>query len=202
MGEVNSEPPPLDDDSAKQSSPGSTADEMSNIEKSINAMTDDLRVLRQEFEARIRHDDSKERAFQRLYNELDDLKRNANDEALRPMYLDIILLLDRIHKLEDETIEHPNANPDVHDILDTLSQEVLEVLARRGVELIQPSSKIFEKSNQRVVGTVQSSDQKKENHIDRVTRSGFVCNGLLIRPTDVIIYVYQKEERSEDNASA
>ena len=65
----------------------------------LDALSDlatDLSSLKRTVEDRLSYDKAKEEAFDRLYADLENLKKNAAFEQIRPLYMDLILLFDRI----------------------------------------------------------------------------------------------------------
>ncbi|MFM7276833.1 MAG: hypothetical protein ACKO1I_04035, partial [Microcystis aeruginosa] len=94
------------------------------------------------FEQRLTYDKEKEKAFDLLYTELQALKENSAFDSVKSLYLDLILLLDRVENIKesitDDKIE--NRSDSIKNILTSVSEEVLEILLRQQIEVIQTVS--------------------------------------------------------------
>lgn len=132
------------------------------------------------------YDKAKEEAFDRLYRELDDLRSDREFDRLRPLYLDLILLFDRI----DQSLAPASVNVASHAVLSSLREELLDVLYRRDIELIELSPTIFDPTVQHAVGAQRTELPDLHNAIASVVRQGFRCRGRLLRAEEVIVNRY------------
>jgi molecular chaperone GrpE (heat shock protein) len=147
----------------------------------------DVSHLREKFDARLSYDESKEQAFDRLYADLEGARADGEFERLRPLYIDLILLFDRIEKaVETLSTESVTGKPPA-ELLISLRDELLEILCRRGVDLIHPSPETFEPALQRVIGTQIAVDATADNSIAAVVRRGFRHGHRLVRPEEIIL---------------
>ncbi|MBV2137118.1 MAG: nucleotide exchange factor GrpE [Candidatus Thiodiazotropha sp. (ex Ctena orbiculata)] len=159
-----------------------------------------LASLKQEIIERLRYDETKERAFERLYTELDELKRDAAFNQLRPLYTDLILLFDRIDNLSESLPHDAVPAVDYVNTLKTFRDELRELLSRRGVDMIQTNQPEFDSAWQRAVGTEDTVNDHDDGHVARVVRKGFAAEDRLIRPEEVIVKRF-KPGPSEDTVS-
>ena len=137
------------------------------------------------------YDKAKEEAFDRLYRELDDLRSEREFDRLRPLYLDLILLFDRVDQSIAPALVN-DASPAREAVLSSLREELLEVLYRRDIELIELSPTIFDPTVQRAVGAQRTELPDLHNSIASVVRPGFRCRGRLLRAEEVIVNRYGK----------
>ncbi|MBV9929094.1 MAG: nucleotide exchange factor GrpE [Acidobacteria bacterium] len=182
------------DDAAGQASPPAGAADAppepgAQLLATLTEMSAELSVLNSTIEGRLRYDKAKEEAFERLYAELDEMKRNSAFEQARPLYTDLILLFDRIEGARQELARDGSEAPAVLPLLETLSEELLEVLARREVEVLRTSAE-FDPSLQRAVGTQPAPDEAGNNGVARVLRRGFRYRDRILRPEEVIVMKY------------
>ncbi len=143
------------------------------------------------FESRLKNDKTKEAAFERLYQEMDELKQDRELNQLRPLYIDLILLIDRMNNIYKEKVNNGSASPEITNLLESLSHELIEILYRRSVELIVCPSPIFDPSKQQVIGVVQTSNPQEDNYVVEVVRHGFKYKDVLLRPEEVVIKKYK-----------
>lgn len=147
-----------------------------------------LDLLVEKFETRLHHDKTKDEAFERLYAELDSFRRNDATQRLKPLYMDLILLFDRI-----EQICAAQTDPAVADLLGTIRDELLEVLYPRDVAPISCESTTCDSSVQQAVGTELASSPTENNVIARVVRRGFRHEERVLRPEEVVVKRYRQE---------
>jgi molecular chaperone GrpE (heat shock protein) len=143
------------------------------------------------FEARLHHDKTKDEAFERLYSELDSLRRNDASQRLKPLYLDLILLFDRI-----EQICAAQTDPAITDLLGTIRDELLEILYRRDVAPISSAGTAFDSSLQQAIGTEPAASTAENNAVARVVRRGFRYEERILRPEEVVVKRYRQETRT------
>lgn len=137
-------------------------------------------------QGRLAYDKAKEEAFDRLYGELEHLKSNAAFEQLRPLYLDLILLFDRIENICQSASGDSNAL----SLFRSLNDELVEILYRREIEVIQSVSVVFDPSNQRAIGVEPTPAEGESGRVARVVRRGFRYRNRLIRAEEVIVKKY------------
>jgi molecular chaperone GrpE len=151
-------------------------------ERPLVALAEQLGGLRHAFDERLRYDATKEEAFRQLYTDLEEFRALAGGAQHRPVLVDIILLLDRVEKgvevqPEDEFIE-------------SIRDELSEILARRGVSAMSASDDRFDPMRQRAVGTRPAADERSHNSVAEVARTGYECDGQILRAAEVIVYRY------------
>ena len=149
----------------------------------------DVRVLQlsELFQNRLAYDKAKEEAFDRLYVELEQLKSNATFEQLRPLYLDLILLFDRVENICQSPQLIGQQDPNTLSLFRSLSDELLEILYRREIEVIQSGSPAFDPSNQRAIGIEPTSVEGETGRVAKIVRRGFRYRNRLIRAEEVIV---------------
>lgn len=143
------------------------------------------------FERRLSYDKTKEVAFDRLYQEMEELKQEQSLNELRPLYIDLILLIDRMEQIEFDLEEQGRNIPEVENILVTLRNEVLEILYRRGVEQIEHTPEYFDPTFQKVVDTEPTANPNEDNLVIGIRRDGYRFQDMVLRPEEVVIKKYQ-----------
>ncbi len=155
-----------------------------------------LSELSKLFERRLLYDQSKERAFDSLYQELAELKSDKHVEAVRPILRDLLLVFDRIDRASSE-----QENDRVAELLVSFRDELLETLYRAGADLI-PASKTFDPQHQMAVGRKDTTDPDLSGRIAEVVRRGFRLHKVLLRPEEVVVYnVVALPEDTEERGS-
>lgn len=142
-------------------------------------------------EKRLSYDKAKEQAFERLYQEMDELKQDQELAKLRPLYIDLILFHDRMESIYKNAIESGMLSPELQDLLKSLNGELMEILYRRGVEPILFTSCTFDPKIQEVVRVEPTDNPAEDNLIIDIVRHGFKYKDVILRPTKVVIKKYQ-----------
>ena len=148
------------------------AAQLSRIEGQLLLVSD---VLHQ----RLRYDEQKESMFTQLYQDLEDARKQISGDHLRPLFLDLVLLLDRA---EQAVVRHPDSS------LVSIAQELLEILDRQGVERIAaPDTDVLDPTVQQVIGVEDEPDDGvRLSH--RVVREGYRFRDRVLRPQQVVSY--------------
>jgi molecular chaperone GrpE len=167
----------------------------------VEGMEVELASLNRMVESRLRYDQVKEEAFERLYAELEDLKKNAAFEQLRPLYMDLILLFDRIENIVQDTGQSPITTALLSDVLETLSDELLEILYRREIEPINATG-TFDPSVQQAIGTQPTAVEAENNQVARVVRRGFRYQDRILRAEEIIVKKYSATDRLVSTSEA
>ncbi|SEN63328.1 nucleotide exchange factor GrpE [Lihuaxuella thermophila] len=157
----------------------------------LSSLQQNFSSLLQVVTNRLSYDKTKEAAFDRLYKEMEELKQDQELSQLRPLYIDLILLIDRMNTIYNDKLDSGSQNPELVNILQTLSHEVLEILYRRGVELIVTTSPVFDPKVQKVVEVIPTQNPAEDNTVVHMVRHGFKYKDVVLRPEEVVIKKYQ-----------
>lgn len=165
-------PPPVPDEAATPSRPA-LDDRLGSIETRLEGIADLLA-------SRTGYEESMERSFKMLYEDLQAAQPVRLFEQFRPLYLDVIMLLDRVQDLLDDA-----ASPEA---LQSVRDELLELLARRGVEPIPVHGDEFDASVMRAVRRRPTSDADLHGRVAQRLRQGFRFDGRIIRHEQVTVW--------------
>jgi molecular chaperone GrpE (heat shock protein) len=152
--------------------------------------------------ARLSYDKVKEEAFERLYVELDELKKNAAIEHIKPLFLDLILLYDRMEHVHQEAAAKADDGTIVLGTLKSFTDELLEVLSRRDVWLMEILSSTLDYNHQRAIGVEDVTDPAQHQQVAKVVRRGFRLGSRVLRPEEVIVRRFAEPPRSQVSADS
>lgn len=162
------------------------------IAAEVGAIQSKLDQLIAMFTDKIQYDDQKEKAFSRLYDELDSFKRDFVERRMKEAYTDLILLYDNIKNYTSSDDVAGEEGSLARRYLGYAMEELTEVLARRGIEPIaagpgvnQASS--FDPQLQRAIRTAPASCPDEDGCVVRVVKDGFTKDGKVFRPQSVIV---------------
>ncbi|MDY0152128.1 MAG: nucleotide exchange factor GrpE [Candidatus Cloacimonas sp.] len=141
----------------------------------------ELITIRELLEGQLLKYISRDKAFEKLYEELDYLKRNRAFEDNRSMFIDIALLIDRVSTASKESSEHCRC------VLISIQEELLEILDRRDIEVMNEGSNVFDPRYQKAIRTEEVDDESLNNRIVRVLRPGYMFRDIVLRPQEVVL---------------
>ena len=147
---------------------------------------EEVAALKDLFLRRLMDDKVKMAAIAQLKERNDALQRLLDEKAITSIVRDILLVCDRI-----------DMQGDVSDFVQSIKEELLEILARRDFYAI-PDSDTFDPSIHNAVGTEVETTENPEKSIIRTVRKGFMLRDQVFRPTDVIVAVKSTEVESSD----
>lgn len=131
----------------------------------INEILDEVRALGDLFVRRLAEDKQKNVMIQ-------ELEKKVNYNFIEPFLSDLILVLDRLEKFQDEFAVS------VYD-------EIYSLLERRGFKRIEIDTK-FDPSLYKAIKLVE--DEKADAlYISDIIRNGYTFAGKVIRPAEVIV---------------
>lgn len=159
--------------------------QMKALENQLAELVENVTFIRNLIESRLCQDKTKELALNRLFDELDVLKRNKEFENNRSLFIDLILLYDRIQSTLNESEKTG------HGILYSLQEELQEILLRRNIEIIKIQTECFDPTFQKAVqiSKVQSPDLDRK--VINILREGFQYQSIILRPQEVVVGRYE-----------
>lgn len=169
---------------------GETANFGPSISKSLRQLIEEMHMLRQDFDTKIKYDESKERQVDSLHRELQTYREGLHFKILRPLFIDLIAVHDDLGKLIEST---PNEEP--HSAvaqsiknLASFQETIEEILRRNGVEAFCLEGNIYNTAKQRALQAQETTDPTLDKQIARRVRKGFEYEGRLLRPELVVTY--------------
>lgn len=142
-----------------------TQDDIKAIFDDINQVKEDVSYLRDLFVRRLNEDKQKNSLIQKI-------EEGATYTFIEPFLHDIILLLDRLEKAND-------------DFSVSVKEELYEIVNRRGVERIRVTQE-FNPALYKAVKTRESAEADRM-HVAGIIRHGYTLGDKVIRPAEVLI---------------
>jgi len=144
---------------------------------------DHLVELRHLFVEKIKKSDTQEAAFNKLYEEMSRYRDNFLFAAQKPLFMALILLYDNIGRIREGLAGNEEGEQAVEDI----KLELLEILYRHDVELIEERPERLDISFQKAVRREVTNDPGEDMRVVEVVRDGFRWNSKVFRPQEVVV---------------
>ena len=171
---------------------------LEHINLYLKTLSEELIRLNSVIADRLSYDSTKEKAFDKLYADLENLKRDREFENLRSLFTDLILFYDRIKNIEEGlSKESSDLESGFSSTIESISTELIEILERRDIKLICPSSSAFDPKIQKAIDVHGTNNEDMNNKVIKVVRKGFMCRGRILRPEEVIIEKFSMQSDSE-----
>lgn len=137
----------------------------------------EVQLLRDLFARRLMDDKVKNATIEKLSQSNSALIKTVEEHQIMGFVKELILICDRIYN-------QPTEDSFAYSILD----EILEVLARRGIEQIQQLD-VFDPKIHNSISVVEANDENPTNSIVTIVRHGYIRDGKVIRPADVVVAI-------------
>ena len=143
---------------------------------------------------RLRYDDAKEAAFNRLYKDLDEQRKQSAGDPFRPVLRDLAMLHDHI-------VEAVRQHPEEAEALEIIREGLMEVLYRANVEPIECGKNRYDRSLQQIKRVEKTSDPAADWTVSEVLRQGFRFGEQVLRPQQVVVRRYEGARPEEESSS-
>lgn len=173
--------------------------EMSAAQKEIsekfmlakNDSDENFNRLQSVFTQKVSNDSTKDKAFEKLYEQLEAYKKNFIKSAIKPFISDLILLHDRLENNLNSLDSSENKN--FKDTMQMFKDELLEIFFRNSI-LPLPKSEPGEKFNpekSNAIKKIETVDITQDGLICEVLQEGFIHDEKVFRPELVSIYKFK-----------
>jgi molecular chaperone GrpE (heat shock protein) len=166
-----------------------TPDELSLLRQQLNGIEDLLQHRKEQ-------NDTQKHAFERLYQELEQYKKDFIFQAEKPLLLDLLLFFDSLTWFKQSLLSGETSRDVLADSFQYLIDEFMELLYRRDV-LPQETSPVFDPKTQRAIQVVPTPLHSDDQRIEKVLKRGFSRAGRPLRAEEVIVQRYHEQESVE-----
>ncbi len=164
---------------------------MEEVKQRMQGLLGEMENLRQDFETKVKYDESKQYLIDTLHRELQVYREGLHFRILRPIFLDLITMYDDLGKLLDSMPRDSITSSNVTlQNLASFQDTIEEILRRNGVQTFAVPENVFLASRQRIQKLVPIPDPAMDKQIARRVRKGFEYEGKLLRPETVEVYKY------------
>lgn len=181
---------------ADYTTPGTNTSANNEITQRLDVLLTEMQSLRQDFDTKVKYDESKERLIDTLHRELQAYREGLHFKILRPLLLDLITMYDDLGKVVDD-MQATNPDSSFQQIIQNFAlfqQAIEEMLQRNGVDAFCVEDSTFVASRQRVLKVFTTTDPTQDKQITRRVRKGFLYENRVLRPEVVEIYKYVPPE--------
>ncbi len=142
-----------------------------------------------QFQEKIVYDAAKEKAFDKIYEELKIYKEKFLIYFQKPLFIDLVLLLDNIQRMVLIPQQQGHVSEDT--MLLKIEAELLEILYRRDIIPYDVEQSYYQPGLHKAVRTIPTDKETENNMIVEVLRKGFMAGERVFRPAEVIIKKFE-----------
>lgn len=156
-----------------------------------------LRHFHQDFDIKLREDAHKEKIIDNLHEELQEYKNNIFSVQRQSMTMDLIRIIDDIRKFSNHYRSIDPSERDLDKLLDYLEQlpsDIEDLFLLRGITPFEETSSAIDPTRQRIVKKIVTDNQFQDRVIAARLRPGYECEGRVVRPEMIAVYVYEPQE--------
>ena len=172
----------------KESYQKKESDELMSVMKDNNNLLQEIKDIVQN---RLEYDTVKEKAFDKLYEEMRRQKEASNllDRAVKPLLSDLLLLYDSMKKFESPLINNQSLNnEEALQNFKFILEELMEILYRQEVIPIEKNlSEVFNSKFHKATKTENTKNKDEDFKITSIVRRGFTWRDKVLRPQEVVI---------------
>lgn len=149
-----------------------------------------LHKLNNDFEAKLKYDQHKDKVIDNLHKELQMYKDNSFQERLTPIIMDLILSIDRTGKILKGLPQDEEFKKFIKVIKESII-DLEDILYKQGVEAYEEEGTSFDSNRQKVVKTVKTNQPELDKQIAERLGKGYERDERIIRKELVTVYVYE-----------
>jgi molecular chaperone GrpE len=156
-----------------------------------------LTEIKTAVQARSEYDAAKEKAFDKLYEDMRQQREIPNllDRNVKPLLTDLLLLYDNMKNFATYLInQKATKNINIYEKFKYIIDDLLEALYRQEVVLIENNgSEKFNSKIQKATKIEIATTQEEDFTIVNVTREGFLWRDKVLRPQEVVMRRFENK---------
>ena len=143
-----------------------------------------------------KQDNAQKQAFDVLYSELEQYKKDFIFQAEKPLLLDLPLFFDSLSWFKQSLLDQTSSRDVLSESFQYLIDELLETLYRRDV-LPMEASDTFDRKTQKVIKTVTADSEQDDYQVHNVLKRGFTRGNRVLRAEEVVVKRFQQATTNE-----
>lgn len=169
---------------------------------SIEKVLSEIQLLKHDFEAKLKYDAHKEATIDKLHNELQSYKNDIIAKAVKPILMDIIIIIDdnlALIERNKEKMETSNEGDlkKIFNLWQGKVDDLTEVLNRSGAEVYECPEDDYVPNRQKAIKAITTENPKLDKKICRRLKRGYEWEGKILRHEQVTVYKYKPTEENE-----
>ena len=177
----------------EEETPNETTKLTAPVETKLDQLLAALEALQAQFGEKIAVDTHKNALFDEMHQELIRYQNGILDKIVETMALDIIQMADstkRSLRLYEEKEPSEDNYRRLLRVIEGIAEDLDDILYRQSIEPYQVAGAQVDVRRQKIVQTVETDQQDRDNLVAVRVADGYEKNGKVIRPERIKIYKY------------
>lgn len=154
----------------------------------LDRLTEKIGLLEQLIVKRIKDDQTQQTAVNALHSELQQYRSDAVRAGQKPILKGLVLMYDAALRMLESLPPSKGT-----EAVETLAEEIVELLHRHDVELIAEQPERFDNKIQMALRMEPAGSEDEDQRVAQVVRQGFRWGGQVLRPQEVVVKVFRKK---------
>ncbi|MBI5308232.1 MAG: nucleotide exchange factor GrpE [Planctomycetes bacterium] len=177
---VENLPQPAKDSAGAPESRQTPDEQLQGLADALSTQNAILKDIKAELASRALYDAAKEKAIDKLSEELKLYRDNFIFQSQKPVFVEMIMLYDSLEQtlsiLEDSQSHTTDTCLTVKNNLRNIKEELLEILYRRDVTPFVEHPETLDYKLHKTVGTVTTGVEGENNKVESIRKAGFRWN--------------------------
>jgi molecular chaperone GrpE len=143
----------------------------------LEVLAGEIADLRDLFRRRLLSDQVQKRSVEELHKQLEIANERLTAAVLAPLLRQVVLVIDRIERADDTAADG--------GLVESVHQELLEILARQGAVRMECVGSPFDPNHHHATGTVEVGDPAEDGVVVTTSRAGYLLSDRVLRPAEV-----------------
>ena len=161
---------------------------LDGIAGAVRDLVDQVRELRRDLEP-VQQQDKRDVVLKDLHDQLQEARAGVHWKILRVVLTEIVKLHDELTRL---TAAPPTVPEAYGQVIDSLRQDVEDILDRQGFWRYSHNDDQFDGKRQQPVGTMETDNPGLVGAVAKRIACGFASEDRVLRPEKVVVYVGPK----------
>lgn len=191
--EVEAAPSVEESPAAEEAVPEEKAEEPDPALTAIQALSDKIDLLSQQFEAKIAHTEHEEKIVDQMHAELQKYKSDMYAQLVRPILLDVIDVRDSITRIAGTYAAKPEEEQKIPlKMFSDYTFDLQEILEKNNISIYKSEEgSAFTPVRQRVVKKVTTPIEELHGKVAESMSDGYEYLGKTISPEKIAVYFYE-----------
>ena len=180
---------------------------LTSLEAGVHKVLEEVGKVREEFDAKLRYDKTKQQAIDSLHEENQKYKRDLVGKAVRPLVLAVLRFQTEMGKQADawrkEPGDHTSDKNKALKLLQGFEEDVEVLLENFGLKSYRGTPReSFDARRQRVLSVIPTPDRKMDRLVHECVRPGFEWDGQIVETEGVNVYRFEKPKAESSGTDA
>ncbi len=172
---------------------------LEDFQGALGGVTEGMKRLLADFDAKIKYDQSKDRVIDTLHNELQVLRNDLVFKILQPIASDLVQFHDDMDAFTSRQVEGEGEQRGLESTRQFL-KDIQDILDRFGFELYRSEGDSFDRALHRAIRAENTNEAELDMRIAQRLRLGLRYGERILRPEYVVVYKYVPEESQGENS--